>query len=129
MRQIPAPTPRWPDLLCAYHAGDRILLTSKLFSAHVSPTAAGDSPEDPFDTSGWETYEQDWKFFFECMLAPVARQASGEETPVCGYDADYVNEYACNVTISTPRFLSIKHRAIDACSRIVLSDRPPKPLA
>lgn len=78
MRLIPTPTPRWPDLLCAYHAGDRILLTSKLFSAHVGPSAAGGSREDPFDAGGWEAYEPDWKFFFECMLAPVARQASGE---------------------------------------------------
>lgn len=78
LRLIPTPTPRWPDLLCAYQPSSRLLFTSKLFSAHVSPTAVGVSPENPFDTGGWEQYEPDWHFFYDCMLAPVARQASGE---------------------------------------------------
>ncbi len=35
LKLIPCPTPRWPDLLVAYSPGDRLLFTSKLFSAHV----------------------------------------------------------------------------------------------
>ena len=33
---ILAPTPRWPDLMCAYSRPHRIMFTSKLFCAHVS---------------------------------------------------------------------------------------------
>ena len=35
LKLIPCPTPRWPDLLVAYSPADRLLFTSKLFSAHV----------------------------------------------------------------------------------------------
>ena len=35
LKLIPCPTPRWPDLLVAYSPSDRLLFTSKLFSAHV----------------------------------------------------------------------------------------------
>ena len=75
---IPTPTPRWPDLLCAYNSSSRMLFTSKLFSAHVAPTAVGAPADSPFDLGGWEAYEPDWHYFFDCMLAPVARQAAGE---------------------------------------------------
>ena len=78
LKLIPTPTPRWPDLVCAYNSSSRLLFTSKLFSAHVAPTAVGADPKSPFDVKGWDTYEQDWHYFFDCMLAPVARQASGE---------------------------------------------------
>lgn len=74
---IHTPTPRWPDLLCVYNPSSRLLFTSKLFSAHVAPTAVGSSRQNPFDIGGWEQYEPDWHFFYDCMLAPVARQASG----------------------------------------------------
>ncbi len=32
---ILAPTPRWPDLLVLHDPENRLLLSSKLFSAHV----------------------------------------------------------------------------------------------
>lgn len=35
LKLIPCPTPRWPDLLVAYSPSDRLIFTSKLFSAHV----------------------------------------------------------------------------------------------
>lgn len=35
LKLILCPTPRWPDLLVAYSPSDRLLFTSKLFSAHV----------------------------------------------------------------------------------------------
>ena len=40
LKLIPCPTPRWPDLLVAYSPSDRLLLTSKLFSAHVRRAVA-----------------------------------------------------------------------------------------
>lgn len=100
------PTPRWPDLLVAYYAPSRILFSSKLFSAHVSPPQASVLPSFPLycmystvcslasvsllsgadrtldlhvqgevlDDGGWEAYKEDWRYYFECMLAPMARQ-------------------------------------------------------
>lgn len=35
LQLVPSPTPRWPDLLVAYMPSERLLFTSKLFSAHV----------------------------------------------------------------------------------------------
>lgn len=64
------PTPRWPDLIVAYYPPSRVLFSSKLFSAHVSP------PDGQVeDVGGWERYGEDWKYFFDCMLAPSAIQA------------------------------------------------------
>lgn len=31
------------------------------------------------DKKGWDAYRNDWRNFFECMLAPVAQQVEGEE--------------------------------------------------
>lgn len=38
-----------------------------------------------FDTyGGWEGYDEHWRYFFDCMLAPVAKQAAAalEKLPV-----------------------------------------------
>ena len=34
-------------------------------------------PPDAGDAGGWAWYGQDWRHFYDCMLAPVARQAEG----------------------------------------------------
>ena len=145
LQLVPSPTPRWPDLLVAYMPSERLLFTSKLFSAHVrcvlticlactthlpSLLLLGKQSESAMsserlvsarihmshtdswpnvnmcrqqcmahkqllcgalavlrrlasqkgeatDKGGWERYSTDWRSFFECMLAPVARQAAG----------------------------------------------------
>lgn len=78
LRFIPVPTPRWPDLLCVYFTSDRMLFCSKMFAAHVAPELAGARAQDSaFDEGGWDVYGQDWKYYHDCMLAPVARQATG----------------------------------------------------
>jgi len=65
------PTPRWPDLMVAYYAPARILFSSKLFSAHVAPQEGVVE-----DKGGFEVFGEDWRYFFDCMLAPSARQAA-----------------------------------------------------
>lgn len=71
-----APTPRWPDLLLTYSTKEKLLFSSKMFSAHVSPDLVeGSKAHSAYDDGGWEVYGADWQFFHECMLAPVARQA------------------------------------------------------
>lgn len=77
IRLLPAPTPRWPDLLIAYYPQDRLLFSSKLFAAHVSPDIAGAPANAAGDVGGFDVYGKDWKYYFDCMLAPVARQAAG----------------------------------------------------
>lgn len=77
LQLIPVPTPRWPDLLCVYHKTDRLLFTSNMFSAHVAPSVVNTSGESAADVGGWEMYGQDWRHYYDCMLAPVAKQAAG----------------------------------------------------
>ena len=35
------------------------------------------SGESAKDVGGWDMYGQDWRHYFDCMLAPVAKQAAG----------------------------------------------------
>lgn len=93
LRLLPAPTPRWPDLLLVFDTETRVLFTGKLFSAHVSPKVAaatskgseaaadgGDigsgTGEDSGDSGGFDAYGEDWKHFYACMLSPVNAQAT-----------------------------------------------------
>lgn len=82
LQLIPIPTPRWPDLLCVYHPTDKLLFTSNLFSAHVAPSAVNTSGESAGDVGGWDLYGQDWRHYYDCMLAPVAKQAAGNSPPM-----------------------------------------------
>eukprot|EP00882_Tetradesmus_deserticola_P003043 GHRQ01003230.1.p1 GENE.GHRQ01003230.1~~GHRQ01003230.1.p1 ORF type:complete len:731 (+),score=313.16 GHRQ01003230.1:222-2414(+) len=70
------PTPRWPDAMCVVDPLSKVVFTSKLFSSHVAPgllsTKAGSSA---FDVGGWDAYGDHWRYFFDCMLAPMAPQA------------------------------------------------------
>ena len=65
-----APTPRWPDLIFARDEKSQTLFTSKFFSAHVG------TMEGYGDEGGLETFGEDWRFYFDCLLAPMARQVS-----------------------------------------------------
>ena len=96
LRLLPAPTPRWPDLLLVFDTRTRVLFTGKLFSAHVSPKvaaalssasgsrdgseeneSAGENAEnDSGDSGGFDSYGNYWKHFYECMLSPVNAQAT-----------------------------------------------------
>ena len=50
---------------------------SELLGILCSPAKAGEADGEATDKGGWERYQADWRNFFECMLAPVARQAAG----------------------------------------------------
>ncbi|MBD0343960.1 MAG: diflavin flavoprotein [Coleofasciculus sp. Co-bin14] len=63
---IPTPSPRWPDALCTYDPQTEILFTDKLFGAHV----CGDQVLD----EGWTTISEDRRYYFDCLMAPHARQ-------------------------------------------------------
>ncbi|MEH2193849.1 MAG: diflavin flavoprotein [Nostoc sp.] len=63
---IPTPNPRYADELCTYDPQTEILYTDKLFGAHV----CGDQVFD----EGWEVYNEDRRYYFDCLMAPHARQ-------------------------------------------------------
>lgn len=63
---IPTPSPRWPDELCTYDPQTKILYTDKLFGAHI----CGDQLFD----EGWAVLSEDRRYYFDCQMAPHARQ-------------------------------------------------------
>jgi flavorubredoxin/flavin reductase (DIM6/NTAB) family NADH-FMN oxidoreductase RutF len=63
---IPTPNPRYPDHLCTYDPYSETLYTDKLFGAHV----CGDQVFD----EGWEIFNEDRRYYYDCIMAPHARQ-------------------------------------------------------
>jgi flavorubredoxin/flavin reductase (DIM6/NTAB) family NADH-FMN oxidoreductase RutF len=63
---IPTPNPRFPGQLCTYDPKTQILFTDKLFGAHV----CGDQVLD----EGWTVYNEDRRYYFDCIMAPYAKQ-------------------------------------------------------
>ncbi|TAF51849.1 MAG: flavin oxidoreductase [Oscillatoriales cyanobacterium] len=64
----PVPTPRWPGALATYDTKTQVLFTDKFFGAHV----CGDQLFD----EGWALYTEDRRYYFDCLMAPHARQVS-----------------------------------------------------
>jgi flavorubredoxin/flavin reductase (DIM6/NTAB) family NADH-FMN oxidoreductase RutF len=62
----PTPNPRYPDSICTYDPQTKFLYTDKLFSAHV----CGDQVFD----EGFSVFEDDRRYYFDCVIAPQARQ-------------------------------------------------------
>lgn len=65
---IPTPLPRWPDEMCTYDPKTQIIFTDKLFGAHV----CGDQVLD----EGWSVYQEDRRYYYDCVMAASARQVS-----------------------------------------------------
>ncbi len=65
---IPTPNPRYPDQLCTYDSKTQVLYTDKFFGAHV----CGDQVFD----EGWTVYNEDRRYYFDCLMAPHARQVA-----------------------------------------------------
>lgn len=63
---IPTPSPRYPDELCTYDPQTEILYSDKLFASHI----CGDQVFD----EGWQSLLEDRRYYFECVMAPHARQ-------------------------------------------------------
>ena len=63
---IPTPNPRYPDHLCTYDPLTEVLYTDKLFGAHICS-------DQVFD-EGWQVFLEDRRYYFECVMAPHARQ-------------------------------------------------------
>ncbi|MEB3229150.1 MAG: diflavin flavoprotein [Synechocystis sp.] len=65
---MPTPNPRYPGQLCSYDPQTQVLFSDKLFGAHV----CGDQVFD----EGWSIYQEDRRYYFDCLLAPAATQVS-----------------------------------------------------
>ncbi|MBD2384576.1 diflavin flavoprotein [Cylindrospermum sp. FACHB-282] len=63
---IPTPNPRYADELCTFDPQTEILYSDKLFGAHI----CGDQVFD----EGWEIFNEDRRYYFDCLMAPHARQ-------------------------------------------------------
>jgi flavorubredoxin/flavin reductase (DIM6/NTAB) family NADH-FMN oxidoreductase RutF len=65
---IPTPNPRFPDELCTYDPLTEILYTDKFFGAHVCGNQVLDE--------GWTIYNEDRRYYFDCLMAPYSRQVA-----------------------------------------------------
>ncbi|AUT04521.1 flavin oxidoreductase [Nostoc sp. CENA543] len=63
---IPTPNPRYADALCTYDPQTEILYSDKLFAAHI----CGDQVFD----EGWQSINEDRRYYFDCVIAPHAKQ-------------------------------------------------------
>jgi flavin reductase (DIM6/NTAB) family NADH-FMN oxidoreductase RutF/flavodoxin len=63
---IPAPTPRWPGALLAFEDRSGLLMSGKFFSAHLCV--------ETFAEAHRGTSEEDRRYFYDCLMAPMARQ-------------------------------------------------------
>lgn len=63
---VSTPNPRYPDQLLTFDNNSKIFYTDKLFSAHV----CGDQILD----EGWKIYQEDRRYYFDCVIAPYATQ-------------------------------------------------------
>jgi flavorubredoxin/flavin reductase (DIM6/NTAB) family NADH-FMN oxidoreductase RutF len=77
LKFILAPTPRWPDRLLTYDPKTQVLYSDKLFGCHV----CGDQVFD----EGWETYSEDRRYYFDCLMAPAAKQISATLDKIAEY--------------------------------------------
>jgi flavorubredoxin/flavin reductase (DIM6/NTAB) family NADH-FMN oxidoreductase RutF len=77
LKFILAPTPRWPDRMLTYDTKTQVLYSDKLFGCHV----CGDQVLD----EGWETYSEDRRYYFDCLMAPAAKQIDAALDKIADY--------------------------------------------
>jgi flavorubredoxin/flavin reductase (DIM6/NTAB) family NADH-FMN oxidoreductase RutF len=76
---VPTPNSRWPDSLCSYDRETGILFTDKLFGVHI----CGDQVLD----EGWISLSEDRRYYFDCVMAPHARQVEKALDKLAGFEA------------------------------------------
>jgi flavorubredoxin/flavin reductase (DIM6/NTAB) family NADH-FMN oxidoreductase RutF len=77
LKFILAPTPRWPDRMLTYDTKTQVLYSDKLFGCHV----CGDQVFD----EGWEAYSEDRRYYFDCLMAPAAKQIEASLDKIAEY--------------------------------------------
>ncbi|MCT0216305.1 diflavin flavoprotein [Synechococcus sp. CS-1330] len=66
LRLIPTPTPRWPGALMAFEETSGLLMSGKFFAAHLC--------SESFAEANRSSSEEDRRYFYDCLMAPMARQ-------------------------------------------------------
>ena len=66
LRLIPTPTPRWPGALLAFEETSGLLMSGKFFAAHLF--------SESFAEANRSSTEEDRRYFYDCLMAPMARQ-------------------------------------------------------
>jgi flavorubredoxin/flavin reductase (DIM6/NTAB) family NADH-FMN oxidoreductase RutF len=66
LRLIPTPTPRWPGALMAFEEANGLLMSGKFFAAHLC--------SESFAETNRSSTEEDRRYFYDCLMAPMARQ-------------------------------------------------------
>ena len=66
LRLIPTPTPRWPGALLAFEETSGLLMSGKFFAAHLC--------SESFAEANRSSSEEDRRYFYDCLMAPMARQ-------------------------------------------------------
>lgn len=77
LKFILAPTPRWPDRMLTYDIKTQVLYSDKLFGCHVCS-------DQVFD-EGWETYAEDRRYYFDCLMAPAAKKIEATIDKIAEY--------------------------------------------
>jgi flavorubredoxin/flavin reductase (DIM6/NTAB) family NADH-FMN oxidoreductase RutF len=77
LKFILAPTPRWPDRMLTYDTKTQVLYSDKLFGCHVCS-------DQVFD-EGWEAYAEDRRYYFDCLMAPAAKQIEAALDKIAEY--------------------------------------------
>lgn len=67
LRLIPVPTPRWPGGLVAFEENTGLLMSGKFFAAHLC--------SEVWAETNRSSTEEDRRYFYDCLMAPMARQA------------------------------------------------------
>jgi flavorubredoxin/flavin reductase (DIM6/NTAB) family NADH-FMN oxidoreductase RutF len=75
-----APTPRWPDRMLTYDPATKILFSDKLFGCHVA--------SDQVLDEGWQSLLEDRRYYFDCLMAPVAKQILATLDKIADLDID-----------------------------------------
>jgi flavorubredoxin/flavin reductase (DIM6/NTAB) family NADH-FMN oxidoreductase RutF len=76
---IPTSNPRWPTSVCTYDPATQILFSDKLFGAHI----CGDQVFD----EGFQSIQDDRKYYYDCLMAPNARQVEATLDKLVEYPA------------------------------------------
>ena len=69
MKLIPAPTARWPGGLIAFEQKTGLLISDKLFGAHIC------TPE--WCESNRSSTDDERRHYFDCLMTPIISQVNG----------------------------------------------------
>ena len=75
---IPIPTARWPGGLIIYERNQEILLSEKIFSAHIA--------SEYWSETNRISTEIDRKHFYDCLMAPMSNQVISITEKIADYD-------------------------------------------